>query len=155
MADAGMEAELQGSQAGGERSCSNASQAVDGCLETVVEKIFALGADQARPSFEAMCQMFFKDSGSFLRRCHEKKQERRVKKSKSIGNPVSRWFYQCQGSTMKALQKSLVEFDLAWSRVTHGERGRAGNFGASNVRKRTLSNSPSRERLPMEEDASF
>ena len=48
---------------------------------------------------------------------------------------------------------SLVELDLARIRDAHGECGGAGNFGAANDRKRTLSNSPSRERLPMEENA--
>ena len=64
MADAEMEAELQGLQAGEERRGSNASQAVDCCMETVVEQIFALEADQARPGFEAMCQMFIKRFGT-------------------------------------------------------------------------------------------
>ena len=57
MVDAEMAAELQGLQAG---EGSNASQAMDFCMETVVEQFFAMGADQARSKFEAMCQMFFK-----------------------------------------------------------------------------------------------
>ena len=43
MADAETETELQGLQAGEERRGSNASQAVECCLETMVEQIFALG----------------------------------------------------------------------------------------------------------------
>ena len=43
MADAETEAELQGLQAGEERRSGNASQAVECCLETMVEQIFALG----------------------------------------------------------------------------------------------------------------
>ena len=43
MVDAETEAELQGLQAGEERRGSNASQAVECCLETMVEQIFALG----------------------------------------------------------------------------------------------------------------
>ena len=43
MADAETQAELQGLQAGEERRSSNASQAVECCLETMVEQIFALG----------------------------------------------------------------------------------------------------------------
>ena len=41
MADASMETELQGLQAGEERTGSNASQEVDCCFETTVEQIFA------------------------------------------------------------------------------------------------------------------
>ena len=43
MADAETEAELQGLQAGEERRGSNASQAVECCLETMAEQIFAFG----------------------------------------------------------------------------------------------------------------
>ena len=43
MADAEMEAELQGLQAGEDRRCSNASQAVDCCLETMVEQVVCCG----------------------------------------------------------------------------------------------------------------
>ena len=43
MADAEMEAKLQGLQAGEERRGSNASQAVECCLETMVEQIVDLG----------------------------------------------------------------------------------------------------------------
>ena len=60
MADAELAAELQEPQAGEERRGSDASQAADCCLETMVEQIFAMGTDQARSEFDAMCQMFFK-----------------------------------------------------------------------------------------------
>ena len=59
MVDAEMAAELQGLQAE-ERRGSNASQAVGFCMETRVEQFFAVGADQARFKFDAMCQVFFK-----------------------------------------------------------------------------------------------
>ena len=55
MVDAEMAAELQGLQAGEERRGSTASQAVDCCMATVVEQLFATGADQARFKFETMC----------------------------------------------------------------------------------------------------
>ena len=59
-----MEAERLGLQAGEERRGSNASEAVDCCLE----QVFALGADQARSKFEVMCPMFFfEESRSRLR----------------------------------------------------------------------------------------
>ena len=48
---------------------------------------------------------------------------------------------------------SFAELDLVRIRGAHGEGGGAASFGEANDRKRTLSNSPSRERLPMEEDA--
>ena len=43
-ADAEMAAELQGLQAGEERRGSKASQAVDCCMETMVEQIFRYGS---------------------------------------------------------------------------------------------------------------
>ena len=55
-----MAAQLQELQAGEERRGSNASQEVDCCMETRVESFFAVGADQARSEFDAMCQVFFK-----------------------------------------------------------------------------------------------
>ena len=60
MADAEMAAELQGLQAGEERRGSNASQAVDCWMETMVEQCFAVGADQAKSKFDVMCQIFVK-----------------------------------------------------------------------------------------------
>ena len=60
MVDAEMAAGLQGLQAGEERRGSNASQAVDFRTETMVEEFFAMGADQARSKFDAVCQVFFK-----------------------------------------------------------------------------------------------
>ena len=60
VADAEMEAELQGLQAGEERRGSNASEAIDCWLETMVEQIFAMGTDQAKSKFDALCQLFFK-----------------------------------------------------------------------------------------------
>ena len=60
MADAEIAAEHQGLQAGEERRGRYAAQAVDCCLETMVEQIFAREADQARSQFDAMCQMFLK-----------------------------------------------------------------------------------------------
>ena len=52
VAEAEMEAELQGLQRGEERRGSNASQAVDCRMETMLEQILALGADQARSEVE-------------------------------------------------------------------------------------------------------
>ena len=58
MADAEMEAELQGLQAGEERRGSNSSQAVDSCLETMVELVFVFRPDQAKSTFDALCKIF-------------------------------------------------------------------------------------------------
>ena len=60
MADAEMEAELQGLQAGEERRGSNASQAVECCLKAMVEPIFAMGTDQAKSKFDALYQKILK-----------------------------------------------------------------------------------------------
>ena len=114
MEDAEMEAELQGLQAGEERRGSNASQAVDCCLETVVEQIFAMGTDQARSKFNAMCQVFFKRFETFalLRRCpEEKKEEETVKMNKSKVEPVSSWCYQRQAGSNK------VHWRVVWNLI--------------------------------------
>ena len=58
MADADVEAELQGLHAGEERRDSNASQVVACWFETMLEQMFAFGADQASSNFEVMCRMF-------------------------------------------------------------------------------------------------
>ena len=93
MAGAEMEAELQGLQAGEERRGSNASQAVDCCLETKVEKVFAVGTDQARSEFEALCQDL--RPSPHPRKCQEEKEET-VKMNKSKAEPVSSWCYPRQ-----------------------------------------------------------
>ena len=74
MVDAEKAAELQMLQAGEEGRGSKASQAVDCCMETMVEQFFGMGADQARSKFDATCQVFFKKF-EVLRRCQEKKEE--------------------------------------------------------------------------------
>ena len=80
MADAKMEAELQGLQAGEERRGSTASQAVDCCLETVVEQIFAMGTDQARSTFDAFSQIFFKRFETFAPLRANARKRRRKKR---------------------------------------------------------------------------
>ena len=51
-------AELQGLQAGEERRGGNASQALDCCLETMVEQVFAMGTDLAKSTVGALCKIF-------------------------------------------------------------------------------------------------
>ena len=79
MVDAEVAAELQGSQAGEERKGSNASQAVDCCMETMVEQLFAVSADQARSKFDAMCQVFFKKFEAFYPFHEDTRKRRRTK----------------------------------------------------------------------------
>ena len=59
MADAEMEAELQGLQAEEERG-SNASQTGDGCLEALWQQLIALGAN----GIEAFARMLHREMGA-------------------------------------------------------------------------------------------
>ena len=103
MVDAAMAAELQGLKAGEERRGSNASQAVDCCMETMLEQFFAVGADQARSKFDAT---------HLLRRCQKKEEEEGiVRTNKSKAKPVSSWRCQRQAGAMKALQR------VVWSLI--------------------------------------
>ena len=149
MDDAEMGAELQGLQAGEERRGCNASQAVDCCLETMVEQIVALGADQAPnflKKFEAYIphvQMSEKERG---RRNSEYEQEQ-DKASPQLALSASSG---CNEGT----PATSLELDLPRFRGALGESGGAGKTGtAKGERKRSLSNSPSRR--PMEDDASL
>ena len=60
MADAEMEAELQGLQAGDERRGSSASQTGDGCLESLWQQFIALGANE----FETCVQRIQREMGA-------------------------------------------------------------------------------------------
>ena len=117
MADAEMAAELQGLQAGEERRGSNASQAVDCCMETMVEQFFAMGADQARSEFDAMC-LFLKKFEAYAPHAQMpgKEEERIVRTNKSKTKPVSSWRCLHQAGAMKALQR------VAWSLIFLGFR---------------------------------
>ena len=77
MADAEMDAELQGLQVGEERRGSNASQAVDCCLETMVEQVFAMGTDQARSKFYALCQNILRDFHSSRANARKRRGKKR------------------------------------------------------------------------------
>ena len=115
MADAEMEAELQGLQAGEERRGSDASQADECCLETMVEQIFAVGTDQARSKFDAICQIFFKKYETFALPCkcqEEKKEEETVKMNKSEVEPVSKWRCPRQAGSFKVHR-------VVWSLIFH------------------------------------
>ena len=113
MADAEMGAELQGLQAGEERRGSNASQAFECCLETMVEQIFAMGTDQARSKFDAICQNFLQQildlrrSGANARK--RRRTEETVKMNKSKAEPVSSWCHSCQAVSIKLHQRAVFE----------------------------------------------
>ena len=134
MVDAEIAVELQGVQA---RRGSNASQAVDCCLETTVKQFFVMGTDQARSKFDAVCQVFCKKFENLQPFC----TDARKRTNKSKAKPVSSWRCQRQAGAMKVLQR------IAWSLLFLV----FGVHLADNERTRPLSNSPSRP--SMEEDA--
>ena len=111
MPDAGIAAEFQGLQAGEERKGSNASQAVDCCMETMVDQFIAMGADQAMSKFDAVCARCSSRNSRpmpLLCRCQGKKEEEgTVKANKSKTKPISNWRCQRQAGAMKALQRAL------------------------------------------------
>ena len=84
-------------QAGQERRGSNASQAVECCLEQVVEQIFA------RSLSTMLCTKRSPNDSRpllLLRKCQEcqeeKDEEETVKMEKSKAEPVSSWCHSCQ-----------------------------------------------------------
>ena len=79
MAETELEAALQGLQAGEERRGSNASQAVDCCLETVVEHNFAVGTDQARPRFRCHVPNVLQEIRDPYSSCADARKRRRKK----------------------------------------------------------------------------
>ena len=106
MADAEMEAELQGLQAGEERKGSNASQTWDSCLEALWQQIAvvcaALGPNQVDALANAVLQRF----KQFRSRCQEKmKEEGIVKMNKSKVEPVSKWRCPRQAGSIKLHQQ--------------------------------------------------
>ena len=95
MAEAELEAELRGLQAGEERRGSN-SQFVD----TVAEQLYTIGVEKAKHQFDLLREKILKDLSPLtrLRKCQEMKKEgRKMKKSESEGMPASRWVQQRRG----------------------------------------------------------
>ena len=106
----------------------------DCCLETMLEQMFALWADQARSEFRVVC----------MRRCQEK--EETVKMNKSY----SGWLLP--GGTNEGTPASSMELDLPHVPGVQGEVGGATKSGAEKwAKQKTDPKSPSR--CPMEEDA--
>ena len=91
-------------------------------METRVESVFAMGADQARSEFDAQVP------GKGGRRNSEDEQEQ---------GKASR-----AGALKEGTPASSSELDLPRVRGAHGECGGAGKSGADNERKRPLSNFP-------------
>ena len=138
MADAEMEAKLQGLQAGEERRGSNASQAVDCCLETMVEQVFAIGTEQPRSKFDALCQKFFRRFETFTppaqmpgseegRRDSENEQEQ--------GRTSPQLVLPTPGGVNQDAPASSLELDLRRVRVP-GDSGSAGRSSKQGDRKR-------------------
>ena len=75
MVYAEMAVELQGLQAGRERRGSNASQAVDCCMEMMLEQMFVLQADRARSKFDAVCRSFYKKFEAYTQSAQMSRKE--------------------------------------------------------------------------------
>ena len=151
------EAELQGLQAGEKRRGSNAPQQVDCCLETLVEQVFAAGADQARSKFDALCHIFFRRFETFTppaqmpgregRRDSENEQEQgRISQQLMLPTP---------GGFIQGAPATSLELDLPLVRGVPGECGSAGRSGTQGDRKRGLSRSPGRHCMDEGTDDDF
>ena len=89
-------------------------------------------------------------------RCQEKKKGSKVSKGEQEqGETSQQLVLPAPGGFNEGIPASLMELDLPRIRGAHGECGGAGKSGAANDRRRSLSNSPSQERFPMEEEASL
>ena len=110
-----------------------------------------------RGLFSRQCvKCSLKESGPLLSRFREKKERRRNSEEEQGQRKASQQMVSpAPGRYHGGTPASLGGFDLVRIGCTHGESGGAGFFGASNDRIRTLSNSPGRERLPMDEDGSL
>ena len=131
-------AEVRGLQAGEERRGINASQAVDCCLETMVEQMLALGADQAGSKFEAMCQIFFRRIATSSAQMPGKGGRRNSEDEQGQGKTSQQLVLPAPGGFNEGTPASSM--DLIFF-------GREGTSGTA----KDLSTSPSR--LPMEDDA--
>ena len=109
MADAEVEAELQGLQAGEGRRGSNASQTGDSCLEALWQEIAAVCAAvvQTRsmpwPMRSSKCSRRVEQ---FRSRCQEEMKEE-MKMNKSKAAPVSKWRCPRQAGSIKLHQRAV------------------------------------------------
>ena len=169
MVDAEMEAELQGLQAGEERRGSNASQAVDCCMETMVDQFFAMGADQARSKFDALCQVYIplllhggrvatgygigSESNGGLGPKSPKRNgkeqmpgkgggRRNGEDEREQGNASQQLALSASGGCNEGTSANSLELYLPRVRGALGDCEGAGKPGTARDRKRSLSNSP-------------
>ena len=157
MADAEMKAELQGLQAGEDRKGSNASQAVDCCLETMVEQVFAVGTDQARSKFDAFCLIFFRRFETFtsLAQMPGREEGRRDSENEQEqGRSSQQLVLPTPGGTNQDAPASSLELDLHRVRGVPGESESAGRSSKQGDPKRGPSRSPGRPSTDEEEDDS-
>ena len=108
-------------------------------METRVESFFAMGADQARSEFDAMCRVFFKKFEAYTPSAQMPGKEggRRNSEDEQEQGKESR-----SGALKEGTPASSSELDLPRVRGAHGECGGAGKSGADIERKRPLSNFP-------------
>ena len=132
-----MAAELQVLQAGEERRGSNGSHAVDCCMETMVEQIFAMGTDQARSKFDAMCRMFFKriETPAPPAQMLGKGGRRNGEDEHEQGKTSQQLVLPAPGGFNERTPTSGVGLDLLRA---HGEGGGAGNSGAEKGAKKAF-----------------
>ena len=155
MADAEMEAELQGLQAGEEGRSSNASQAVDCCLETMVEQVFAVGPDHTRSTFDALCQIFFRGFETFTPPALMPRGEEGRRDSgneQEQGRASQQLVLPTPGGVNQDAPASSSELDLPRVRSVLGNSGSAGRSGAQVDRKRGPSRSPGRTSMDEDDD---
>ena len=120
-------------------------------MEVVWQQVIALGANRVEAMFQRCGEM-----GAAQGQMPEEEEGRRDSKhEKEQGKTSQHLVLPVPGGFSEGTPASLMELNLLRIRGAYGECGGAGNSGAANERKRTLSNSLSRERLPMEEDANL
>ena len=147
MADAEMEAELQGLQAGEERRGSNASQTGDGCMEALWQQFIALGAN----GIETFVQRLPREMGAAQGQMPRREEGRRNSKDEQgQGRNSQQLVLSAPGGINEGAPASSLELDLHRVRGAPGEGGGAGKSGAQGDRKRGPTRSPGHP--SMEED---
>ena len=136
MADAEMEAELQGLQAGEESRGSNASQTGDGCLEALWQQFIALGAN----GIDTFVQRLQKEMGAPQGQMPRRGEGRRNSEDEQEQGRASQQLVSLTiGGVNQVAPASSLELDLFRVRGVPGEGGSAGRPG-----KRGPSRSPGR-----------
>ena len=115
-----------------------------------METVYRFGSESSR-GYVPQVQRNGSRPGADVRR--RRREKERSKHEQGQGKTRQLLVSPVPGGVNEGTSASLMELDLPRIRGAHGEKGGAGNSGAAYERKRTQSNSPIRERLPMEEDA--